>query len=58
MQTTDDPKHFRDLLSVINDEELIRFRRRLQKRSNLTLAGILTDELEEREGIERARHEH
>jgi hypothetical protein len=50
----DEPNHFSGLLAVLKDEELIRLRRRLEKRSNLTLASILADELEEREGIEKA----
>jgi hypothetical protein len=44
-----DPNWFGELLSVIQDEELIRLRWRLQKAGNSRLAEVLTDELEDRE---------
>ena len=40
---------FGELLAILSDEDLIRFRRRLQNKGNGWLAEILTDELEERE---------
>jgi hypothetical protein len=46
------PNWFGELLAVLSDEELIRVRRRLEKKHNLTLVKVLTDELEEREGLE------
>jgi hypothetical protein len=44
-----EPNWFGELLGVINNEELIRLRRRLQKAGNSRLAEVLTDELEDRE---------
>lgn len=43
------PNWFGELLAVINTEELIRLRWRLQKAGNSRLADVLTDELEDRE---------
>jgi hypothetical protein len=50
---TDEPNYFGQLLAVLNDEDLLRVRRRLERKHNHRLAEILTDELEEREGIQR-----
>jgi hypothetical protein len=52
---TDEPNYFGQLLAVLRDEELIRVRRRFQRTQNLRMAEIITDELEEREGIELER---
>jgi hypothetical protein len=52
---TDEPNYFGQLLAVLRDEELIRVRRRFQRTQNLRMAQIITDELEERAGIELER---
>ena len=44
---------FSGLLAVLSDEELIRCRRRLQKAGNHRLAEILSDEIKEREAIQK-----
>lgn len=57
MQTTktNEPNYFGEILSVMNDEELIRFRRRFENARKHRMAEILTDELEERESLQRSR---
>jgi hypothetical protein len=50
-----DPNWFGELLAVIHDEELIRLRRRLQNQGNNRLADVLTDEIEDREELERKK---
>lgn len=49
---TDEPNYFGQLLAVLSEEELIRIRRRFENKGNLRMAEIITDELEEREGLE------
>lgn len=48
-----DPNWFGELLAVLHDEELIRLRWRLRNHGNHRLADVLTDELEDREALER-----
>jgi hypothetical protein len=45
---------FAEILQVMDIEQLIRFRQRLQKVGRKRMVEILTDEIEEREGIEKA----
>jgi hypothetical protein len=45
----DEPNYFSELLGILNDEELLRFRRRFQMRKNLRMAEILGDEIKERQ---------
>jgi hypothetical protein len=56
---TDEPNYFGQLLAVLRDEELLRVRRRFSRIQNSGIAQvmvqIITDELEEREGIELQR---
>jgi hypothetical protein len=40
--------YFGDLLGVLNEEELIRLRRRLEKAGNLRTAEVLADEIRKR----------
>ena len=40
-----EPNYFRELLGVLTEEELIRFRHRLEKAGNLRIAEVLTDTL-------------
>lgn len=47
---------FGQLMAVLHEEELLKLRRRFQMRNNAVMVAVLTDELEEREGIEKASH--
>jgi hypothetical protein len=58
MQATnkyDEPNYFGQLLGVLSDEELIRCRKRFELANEGRMAEILTDELEEREALERTQ---
>ena len=46
---------FAEMLRVMDIEQLIRFRKRLEKVGRKRMVEILTDEIEEREGIEKAK---
>jgi hypothetical protein len=48
---------FGEMLRVMDVEHLIRFRRRLEKVGRKRMVEILTDEIEERETLERKQHE-
>jgi hypothetical protein len=48
---------FAELLQVMDIEQLIRFRQRLQKVGRKRMVAILTDEIQEREAIEKAQAE-
>jgi hypothetical protein len=48
---------FAEMLAVMDVEQLIRFRKRLEKVGRKRMVEILTDEIEEREGIEKAQAE-
>jgi hypothetical protein len=50
-RTIDEPNYFGELLRILKEEELIRFRRRFEKANNNRMAEIMTDELEERKII-------
>jgi hypothetical protein len=41
-----EPDHFAELLGVLDEEELIRFRHRLKKAGNLRTTEVLTDEIQ------------
>jgi len=49
-----EPNYFRELLGVLTEEELIRFRHRLKKAGNLRIAEVLTDEIQKRSAIPAA----
>lgn len=49
-----DMNPFAEMLRVMDVEHLIRFRRRLEKVGRKRMVEILTDEIEERELIEKA----
>ena len=55
VQATDEPNYFGRFLDLLNEEELIRIRWRAHKANETRVVEIITDELEEREGIERAK---
>ena len=44
---------FAEMLRVMDVEQLIRFRHRLEKIGRKRMVEILTDEIEEREGLEK-----
>jgi hypothetical protein len=44
---------FAEILHVMDIEQLIRFRRRLEKVGRKRMVAILTDEIEEREALEK-----
>jgi hypothetical protein len=46
---------FAEMLRVMDVEHLIRFRRRLEKVGRKRMVEILTDEIEEREALEKER---
>ena len=48
------PNYFRELLGVLTEEELIRFRHRLKKAGNLRIAEVLTDEIQKQSAIPAA----
>jgi hypothetical protein len=48
---------FGEMLRVMDVEHLIRFRKRLEMVGRKRMVEILTDEIEEREGIEKEEHE-
>lgn len=50
-----DMNPFAEMLRVMDVEHLIRFRRRLEKVGRKRMVEILTDEIEEREAIEKAK---
>jgi hypothetical protein len=47
---------FAEILHVMDLEQLIRFRRRLEKIGRKRMVEILTDEIEEREALEKEEH--
>jgi hypothetical protein len=47
---------FAEILHVMDIEQLIRFRRRLEKVGRKRMVAILTDEIQEREALEKAEH--
>jgi hypothetical protein len=47
----DVPNYFGQLLAVLNDEELIRVKRRFELRHNRRMAEVIGDEIEERQMI-------
>lgn len=55
MNTTE-TNFFGQLLAILHEEELLKLRRRFEMRNNAVMVAVLTDELEEREGIEKASH--
>jgi hypothetical protein len=50
--TTDEPNYFGEILSILQTEELIRIRRRFERKHNVRMAAIMTDEIVEREELE------
>jgi hypothetical protein len=56
-QGEDGQNPFAEMLAVMDIEQLIRFRQRLQKVGRKRMVEILTDEIQEREGIEKAEAE-
>jgi hypothetical protein len=48
---TEEVNYFRELLSVLSDEELLRLRRRFQMRNKERMAEILTDEILDRNAL-------
>ena len=50
----DDLNLFAELLRVMNFEDLLRCRRRLENAGRTRMVEILTDEIEEREAIDKA----
>jgi hypothetical protein len=46
-----EPDHFAELLGVLTEEELIRFRHRLKKAGKLRTAEVLADEIQKRQSI-------
>jgi hypothetical protein len=51
-----DINFFGQLIAILNDEDLLRLRKRFEMRNNTVMAEVLTDEIEEREGIEKAKY--
>jgi len=51
MQHTESGNDFEELLAVLNDEELIRVRHRLNKKAKVRLVDILSARIQERESI-------
>jgi hypothetical protein len=47
---------FAEMLRVMDVEQLIRFRKRLQMVGRKRMVEILTDEIEEREALEKQEH--
>ena len=47
---------FGQLLAILHEEELLRLQRRCRMQGKVMLSAILNNELEEREGIEKASH--
>jgi hypothetical protein len=48
---------FAEILAVMDIEQLIRFRKRLEKVGRKRMVAILTDEIQEREALEKAAAE-
>jgi hypothetical protein len=46
---------FAEMLGVMDTELLIRFRRRLEKIGRKRMVALLTEEIEEREGLEKEK---
>jgi hypothetical protein len=51
-----DVNFFGQLIAILHEEELLKLRRRFEMRNNAVMVAVLTDELQEREGIEKAQH--
>jgi hypothetical protein len=47
---------FAEMLRIMDVEQLIRFRKRLEMVGRKRMVEILTDEIEEREALEKAEH--
>lgn len=54
--TTTETNFFGQLLAILHEEELLKLRRRFEMRNNAVMVAVLTDELEEREGIANGTH--